>query len=120
MVLEAAAELSAEGIGVTVVDVPSPGRLYRAWRERIHDSVRTASRRPRPEGLGVFPSGVPLVTVQDGASHHLAWLGGALGVPTVCLGVDSFGQSGTVADLYPAFNIDAGAIVNAALDVAGC
>lgn len=119
-VLKAAAELNAEGIGVTVVDVPSPGRLYRSWRERTRDSVRTASRRPQPEGLGVFPAGVPLVTVQDGASHHLAWLGGALGVPAVCLGTDSFGQSGTVADLYRAFHLDAGAIVNAALDVAGC
>ncbi len=31
------------------------------------------------------------------------------------LGVDEFGQSGTIADLYRQFDLDAGAVVNAAL-----
>ena len=39
----------------------------------------------------------------------------ALGVPAVSLGVDSFGQSSTVSDLYRAHDLDAGSIVNAAL-----
>ena len=45
----------------------------------------------------------------------MAWLGSALGVPAVSLGVDSFGQSGTVGDLYEIHDLDAGSIVNAAL-----
>jgi pyruvate dehydrogenase E1 component len=36
-------------------------------------------------------------------------------VPAVSLGVDSFGQSGTVSDLYGAHDLDPGSIVNAAL-----
>jgi pyruvate dehydrogenase E1 component len=57
----------------------------------------------------------PLVTVHDAASHSMAWLGGALGVPVVSLGVDSFGQSGSVNDLYDYFDLNSGSIVNAAL-----
>jgi pyruvate dehydrogenase E1 component len=64
---------------------------------------------------GVFAPGVPLVTVHDAASHAMAWLGSALGVPAVPLGVDGFGQSGSVADLYALHDLEPGAIVNAAL-----
>jgi pyruvate dehydrogenase E1 component len=45
----------------------------------------------------------------------MAWLGSALGVPAVSLGVDAFGQSGTVADLYEMHDLTSGSIVNGAL-----
>ena len=51
----------------------------------------------------------------DGASHALAFLGAAYGVPVIPLGVDTFGQSGTVADLYAYAGIDAEHIIEAAL-----
>jgi pyruvate dehydrogenase E1 component len=57
----------------------------------------------------------PLVTVLDGASHALAFLGAVFGQPTVPLGMDRFGQSGGRAELYAYAGIDAGHIVNAAL-----
>ena len=53
--------------------------------------------------------------MHDAASHAMAWLGSALGVPCVPLGVDDFGQSGSVADLYELHDLLPGAIVNAAL-----
>ena len=119
-VLAAAAELTDEGIAATVVDVTSADRLYRAWQAALRQGVRTATAPPAPAALRtVFPGGagarVPVVTVHDAASHTLSWLGSALGVPAVSLGVDSFGQSGTVADLYRANDLDSGSIVNAAL-----
>jgi pyruvate dehydrogenase E1 component len=45
----------------------------------------------------------------------MAWLGSALGVPSVPLGVDAFGQSGTVHELYELHDLLPGSIVNAAL-----
>jgi pyruvate dehydrogenase E1 component len=57
----------------------------------------------------------PIVTIQDGASHSLAFLGSVHGVPVVPLGVDQFGQSGSRAALYESFGIDAKQITNAAL-----
>jgi len=115
-VLAAADELRDEGIATHVIDITSADRLYRAWQRSLRHSVRTATR---PSGGAqirwAFMDRAPIVTVHDAASHALSWLGSALGVPAVSLGVDSFGQSGTVADLYRAHDLDAGSIVNAAL-----
>ena len=64
----------------------------------------------------------PIVTVQDGASHSLAFLGSAWGVPVVPLGVDEFGQSGARQALYHKVGIDADQIFAAgllALELAG-
>ncbi|MGZ4640441.1 MAG: transketolase-like TK C-terminal-containing protein, partial [Actinomycetes bacterium] len=100
-VLAAAAELADEGVRAHVVDVTSLDRLYAGWRTSLRDSVRCASGPARFALLGaLFPERGPVVTVHDAASHAMAWLGSALGVPAVPLGVDAFGQSGTVRDLY--------------------
>ena len=115
-VLQAAAELAEEGIAATVVDVTSADRLYRAWQRTLRQGVRTATAPSIPGALrSAFPDRAPVVTVHDAASHTMSWLGSALGVPAVSLGVDAFGQSGTVADLYRAHDLDSGSIVNAAL-----
>ncbi len=115
-VLTAAAELADEGIAATVVDVTSPDRLYRAWQRTLRQGVRTATAPSIPGAIrSAFPHRAPVVTVHDAASHTMSWLGSALGVPAVSLGVDAFGQSGTVADLYRAHDLDSGSIVNAAL-----
>ena len=55
------------------------------------------------------------MTVHDAASHALSWIGSALGVPAVPLGVDEFGQSGSVRELYELHDLLPGSIVNAAL-----
>jgi pyruvate dehydrogenase E1 component len=131
-VLAAAAELAEEGIAATVVDITSADRLYRAWQRTLRQGVRTATApsvpgvlrsvflsagpgEPPGAGRGAAGGRVPVVTAHDAASHALSWLGSALGVPSVSLGVDSFGQSGAVADLYRAHDLDSGSIVNAAL-----
>jgi pyruvate dehydrogenase E1 component len=44
----------------------------------------------------------------------LAWLGAVAGHRTIPLGVEHFGQTGTIADLYHHFGIDADAIVASA------
>ena len=71
---------------------------------------RASGRRPRRRCRArcgrPSPDRAPVVTVHDAASHAMAWLGSALGVPAVPLGVDQFGQSGTIADLYDAARPD--------------
>jgi pyruvate dehydrogenase E1 component len=74
-------------------------------------------RDPRPyleELVSPEEEGVPVISVLDGHSHALAFLGATLGVPQMALGVDDFGQSGTRADLYRHYGIDAPAIARAA------
>ncbi|MEU4568352.1 pyruvate dehydrogenase [Micromonospora sp. NPDC023956] len=115
-VLAAAAELAEEGIAAHVVDVTSLDRLYRAWQRTLRQGVRTASVPSVPGVLrAAFGDRAPVVTVHDAASHAMAWLGSALGVPAVPLGVDEFGQSGTVHELYELHDLLPGSIVNAAL-----
>jgi pyruvate dehydrogenase E1 component len=115
-VLAAAAELGEEGIAANVIDVTSVDRLYRAWQRTLRQGVRTATVPSIPGALrSAFGDRAPIVTVHDAASHTLSWLGSALGVPAVSLGVDGFGQSGSVSDLYRAHDLDSGSIVNAAL-----
>lgn len=115
-VLAASDLLVAEGVACSVIDVTSLDRLYSAWRRNLRTSIRTA-RTPQTAPLlhDVFTQGAPVVTVHDAASHAMAWLGSALGVPAVPLGVDSFGQSGSLQDLYRLHDLMPPAIVNAAL-----
>ena len=55
-----------------------------------------------------------LVTVGDFYPATLSWLGAVADDAIVPLGVDRFGQSGDIPDLYRAYGIDTDAILNAA------
>jgi pyruvate dehydrogenase E1 component len=58
-----------------------------------------------------------LVTVLDGHPHTLAFLASVARDGAVAsLGVQDFGQSGDVEDLYRYYGIDADTIAGAALD----
>lgn len=118
-VLEAAAILSEEGVAANVIDVTSVDRLFRQWRAASVAALESAGRAaPPPQIERLFPPSqarAPIVTVHDGAPHTLSWLGAVRGVPVVPLGVQTFGQVGSVPDLYRAHRLDAPAVVNAAL-----
>ncbi len=119
-VITAAANLAEEGVGAHIIDVTSQSRLFAAWQRASRTAIRTASLRERPGVLNTaFPAGVPIVTVHDASSHTMAWLGSALQVPSFSLGVDDFGQSGTIGDLYRANGLDADSITTAALSALG-
>jgi len=118
-VLGAAEALVEEGVDAVVLDVTSSDRLFRSWRGDLRAAARAA--RPASGGhhlaslLGPDERRLPIVTVHDAASHHLAWLGGVFGARTVPVGVDRFGQSGTISELYEVFDLLPAQIVNAAL-----
>lgn len=115
-VLDAAKELASEGVIAHVVDITSPGRLYGSWQRTLKQGIRTASTPSFPGALRpIFSERAPIVSIHDGASHAMAWLGSALGMPQVAMGVDTFGQSGTIQDLYKIHDLDSGSIVNGAL-----
>jgi pyruvate dehydrogenase E1 component len=117
--IAAAALLHAEGVAASVINVTSANRLYGALRTARRAQLADARRAPALGHLAtLLPAGerrAPIVTVQDGASHSLAFLGSVYGVPVVPLGVDRFGQSGSREALYRQTGIDAAEIVNAAM-----
>ncbi len=57
--------------------------------------------------LGGIPANAGLVTVLDGHPATLGWLGAVLGHRTRPLGVEHFGQTGSIPDLYRHYGIDA-------------
>jgi pyruvate dehydrogenase E1 component len=114
--LGAAAELTASGIAVEVLCLTSPDLLFRALQAR-----NGLYEAPTEILEDLFPAAraCPLVSVLDGHPHTLAFLGAIAGVPQSCLGVQDFGQSGDVQDLYRHFGIDAETIAGAAADLLG-
>ena len=116
--IEAAGELELEGVSATVIHLSSPGRVYSSWRESF-TKMSGGAVVDRPSHIHrLIPPNErdrPIISVHDAASHSLAWIGSALGVRQLALGVDRFGESGTIADLHEITGISTGSIVNAAL-----
>ncbi len=117
----AAGQLAERHRDVAVLAVTSADRLNAGW---------TAAQRARRHGrrdaeshvealLRQLPREADLVTVTDGHPATLGWFGSVLGHCTTCLGVEHFGQTGTVADLYAHFGIDTPSIIEAAETLVG-
>jgi pyruvate dehydrogenase E1 component len=121
--LAAAELLAGEGVAANVFDVTSADRLYRGWRGSLQRAARGGVRRADEHHLATLlpptERRAPVVTVQDAASHALAWVGSVFGQRVVPVGVDGFGQSGTIAELYGTFDLLPEQLVNAALVALG-
>lgn len=117
--IAAAAELKQEGVHAVVLDVTNLGRLYRGWLASQRQAVGTAQRATQEFHLATLirpgERRLPIVTVHDSASHTMAWLGSVFGQRTVPVGVDGFGQSGTIAELFGLFGLLPDQILSAAL-----
>ena len=104
---------------VAVLAVTSADRLNAGWTaaQRAHRRGLRGARSHVDRLLGELPRHCTLVTVCDAHPATLGWLGAVAGHRTVPLGVEHFGQTGTVADLYRHFGIDARAIAEAAAEL---
>ena len=110
--IRAAGALAESRRDIGVLAVTSADRLHAGW---------SASQRARCRGeavtslaerlLAPLPRDCRIVTVIDGHPATLSWLGGVAGHAVLPLGVERFGQTGTIADLYRANGIDAAAII---------
>ncbi len=116
--LAAHEELSADIPGLGLLAVTSPDLLHRGW------SAAQASRWAGQRGashaetlLSMLAPNAGLVTLADAAPASLSWLGGVLGHRVAPLGVDRFGQTGSLADLYAAYRLDGSAITEAIAEV---
>ena len=115
-VLAAAKQLALEGVIAHVIDITSLGRVFGSWQRTLKQGIRTATTPSLPGVLRTtFTEKAPIVSIHDGSSHAMAWLGSALGMPQVAMGVDNFGQSGNIPDLYALHDLNAESIINGAL-----
>jgi pyruvate dehydrogenase E1 component len=98
---------------IGVLAVTSADRLSAGW---------TAAQRARARGqqgatshverlLQDLPPHCRLLTVIDGHPATLSWLGAVQGHQTIPLGVERFGQTGTIGELYQYYKIDAQSMI---------
>lgn len=98
--------------GAALLAVTSPDRLHSQWQT---SRLLGSPGRSHAERLfETVPRGAALITVLDGHPATLSWMASIGGFSSRALGVDRFGQSGDIPDLYRAYGIDAGAIIEAA------
>jgi pyruvate dehydrogenase E1 component len=101
--------------GAGLLVVTSADRLEAGWRAA--QTARQLGQRDTVSHieklLAPLARDAGLVTVLDGHPATLSWLGAVHGHRVQALGVDSFGQTGTIPDVYRAHRIDADAIVAA-------
>jgi pyruvate dehydrogenase E1 component len=98
---------------IGVLAVTSADRLNAGWTaaQRARSNGTKAARSHIETLLADLPRDCVLVTVIDGHPATLSWLGAVHGHKSIPHGVEHFGQTGTIADLYRHFRIDAAALV---------
>jgi pyruvate dehydrogenase E1 component len=92
--------------GAGLLHVTSADLLDADWRRRGRAGTAAALLAP-------LAPDAALVTVLDGHPATLSWLGSIHGHRVIALGVDRFGQSADLLDLYRVHGLDAAAILDA-------
>ena len=112
---EAHANLIEDLPGAGLLAVTSPDRLHSDWlaarRARVSGETWASAHVERL--LAASPNAA-LITVVDAHPAALSWIGSVAGHRIYPLGVETFGQSANIPDLYRAYGIDTEAILDAA------
>ncbi len=111
-------ELREDIPGLGLLAVTSPDLLHRGWTATQAARWRGERKPSHVEQLlsDLAPS-AGLVTIADAAPASLSWLGGVLGQRVAPLGVEKFGQTGSLAELYAAYRLDGAAITEATAEI---
>ena len=115
--LAAAGELAAHRRDIGVLAITSADRLNAGWTAAWQD--RTDGHPEATSHIEQLLADVPrhalLLTVIDGHPATLSWIGGVKGMRTLSHGVEHFGQTGSIGDLYRHFRLDTPSLVEAVL-----
>ena len=114
--IRAAGQIAEYRRDVAVLAITSADRLHAdltETRQRRRDGDTVLSHVEAM--LSQVPQDSKLLTVIDGHPATLSWLGGVCGHSTLAQGVDHFGQTGTVNDLYQHYRLDTASLVETAL-----
>ncbi len=119
--IQAAGLLAEDGRGVGVLAVTSADRLSAGWHgaQRARDNGIHEARSHTEELLAALPADACIITICDAYPESLSWLGGVMGHRVRALGVEHFGQSGSLSELYSHYHLDANAILAAAEGMLG-
>ena len=118
-VLDAWQTLVEDIPGLGLLNITSPDLLHRGWSgRRAARWVGACAPHCHIEALlAPLAAHAGLVTVIDGSPSAISWVGGVRGQRVSPLGIDRFGQTGDLPDLYRSYRLDADAIVEAAAEL---
>jgi pyruvate dehydrogenase E1 component len=100
---------------IGLLAITSADRLNAGWMaaQRARERGLVHARSHIERLLAGLPPHCAIITVTDAHPAALGWLGSVHGHRTRALGVEHFGQTGRIADLYAHYGIDTQAIIRA-------
>jgi pyruvate dehydrogenase E1 component len=111
--LQAHESLTVDSPGAGLLAVTSADRLNAGWQASHRSANRDQQKSWIQTLLEPLAEDAVLVTVIDGHPATLSWIGGVRGHRVESLGVEHFGQSGNLPDLYRHYGLDAESILKA-------
>ncbi|WP_018387845.1 transketolase [Ancylobacter sp. FA202] len=114
--IEAVGLIAEDRRDVGLLAVTSADRLHGGWTQaqRAREGGDVEARAHVETLLDAVPPGCAIISAVDAHPATLGCLGSVHGHRARALGVEHFGQTGTIADLYRHFGIDAQGMVRAA------
>ena len=101
-------EMTKEEIDLGILIATSPDKLYSDWM----NSRGNNSSSHIEKILESYDRNTVLITIIDGHSSSLSWIGSVLGHKVYPMGLNKFGQSGDLSEIYEYTHIDFKSIID--------
>ena len=110
--VEATGLLGEKFKDVGVLGITSSDNLFQDWKNKYSSNEKNNKNSHIEDLLKIIPRDTKIVTVIDGHPMTLSWIGSVFGHKIIPLGVDKFGQTGSLNQLFSEFAIDSESICN--------
>ena len=110
--VEATALLGERFKDIGVLGITSSDNLFHDWKNKYLTNEKNNKNSHIEDLLKIIPKDTKIVTVIDGHPMTLSWVGSVFGHKIIPLGVDKFGQTGSLNQLFSEFAIDSESICN--------
>tara|TARA_E500000178_G_C17011605_1_gene750845 strand:+ start:277 stop:2589 length:2313 start_codon:yes stop_codon:yes gene_type:complete len=102
-------EIYHDEIDIGLLIAISPDKLYKDWeKSKYSGNISQIENKLKP--FSNKTTGI--ITIIDGHSSSLSWIGGVLGHKIFPMGVNKFGKSGDLEEVYKYTNIDFKSIID--------
>ena len=101
-------EITRDEVDIGILIATSPDTLYSDWVNAKNNNTVSHIEKT----LDLYTRNTALVTVIDAHSSSLAWVGSVLGHKVYPMGINKFGQSGDLDEIYSYTNIDFKSIID--------
>ncbi len=101
--------LKEENLNIGVFIATSPDELFRDWTLSTKSNNHKSHLEKK---LSNIENKTPIITIIDGHSSSLSWVGSIKGQRVIPMGANNFGQSGDLKEVYAFNEIDLNSIVD--------